>query len=229
MLDHKVIEQGYHVGKISELFENLEEIDKFSEALINLSVDKSKYYTYRHNVNEPGWPQLENKLEISQIPKRRKLVEENGLTVFQQWYETTHITQEFNPIFEFFQKTAASIAFKIYDELNENNIHHIDSFTLFEKDDFIKEHTDGANPGRLCVVLIYLSDPAMYHDDGGKLIISENQVLTEVLPVRGNYVILDFTKHDIIHSVEAVKNNFKRFCYIDFIYNRDKKTNEHKY
>jgi hypothetical protein len=228
MLNHKIIEQGFHVGKISELFENLEEMDKFSKDLINLSVDKSKYYTYRHNINE-GWPGLENKLEIWQIPERRKLVEDNNLTIFQQWYESTKTTQEFNPIFSFFQKTAANLAFKIYDELSETNIHHVDSFTIFEKDDFIKEHTDGANPGRLCVVLIYLSDSATYNDDGGKLIISENQVRTEVTPVRGNYVILDFTKHDIIHSVEAVKNDFKRFCYIDFIYNRDKKTNEHKY
>ena len=229
MVDHKVIEQGYHVGKISELFEKLDEMDKFSEDLINLSVDKSKHYTYRHNINEQGWPGLENKLEISQIPERRKLVEEKGLTVFQQWYETTNITYEFNPIFDFFRKTSAALAFRIYDELNETNIYHVDSFTIFEKDDFIKEHTDGANPGRLCVVLIYLSDSVTYNDDGGKLIISKNQVRTEVPPVRGNYVILDFTKHDIIHSVEAVKNNFKRFCYIDFIYNRDKKTNEHKY
>jgi Rps23 Pro-64 3,4-dihydroxylase Tpa1-like proline 4-hydroxylase len=228
MSNHRIIQQGFHVGKISELFGNLEEMDKFSEALINLSIDQSKYYTYRHNINE-GWPGLENKLEISQIPERRKLVEDNNLTIFQQWYETTHVTQEFNPIFDFFRKTSAALAFKIYDELTETNIHHIDSFTIFEKDDFIKEHTDGANPGRLCVVLIYLSDSSTYNDDGGKLIITENQVRTEVTPVRGNYVILDFTKHDIIHSVEAVKNDFKRFCYIDFIYNRDKKTNEHKY
>jgi hypothetical protein len=223
-----IIEQGSHVGKITELVDNLEEMDKFSNDLINLSVDKSKHYTYRHNINE-GFPGLENKLEIWQIPERRKLVEDNNLTIFQQWYETTHITEEFNPIFDFFRKTAANLAFKIYDELTDANIHHIDSFTIFEKDDFIKEHTDGANPGRLCVVLIYLSDPSTYNDGGGKLVISQNQVHTEVVPVRGNYVILDFTKHDIIHSVEAVKNDFKRFCYIDFIYNRDKKTNEHKY
>ena len=41
----------------------------------------------------------------------------------------------------------------------------------------------------------------------------------EVLPVKYNFSILDFSENNVNHAVEVVKNNFRRFTYIDFIYN----------
>jgi len=35
--------------------------------------------------------------------------------------------------------------------------------------------------------------------------------------------MLDFTKHNLFHEVEKVKNNFRRFCYISFVSNKEKK------
>jgi len=43
-----------------------------------------------------------------------------------------------------------------------------------------------------------------------------------VIPLKGNYVILDFTKHNLYHQVQEVKNNFRRFSYINFVYNKEK-------
>jgi hypothetical protein len=54
---------------------------------------------------------------------------------------------------------------------------------------------------------------------GGKLIIDNGDTKEEVLPIKYNFTILDFTENDINHSVEVVKNNFRRFTYIDFVYN----------
>ena len=93
---------------------------------------------------------------------------------------------------------------------------------IHENGDFIEPHTDGNNLGRLCVILAYLSDIEDYNDGGGKLIIRDKDNNThEVLPVKGNYVMLDFTNHNINHAVEVVKNDFERYCYLSFIYNTD--------
>ena len=67
--------------------------------------------------------------------------------------------------------------------------------------------------------MIYLSDEKDYIDGGGKLIIDDGDTKEEVLPVKYNFSILDFTENNVNHAVEVVKNNFRRFTYIDFIYN----------
>ena len=42
----------------------------------------------------------------------------------------------------------------------------------------------------------------------------------EVVPINTNYAILDFTKSNPNHAVNEVKNDFIRYTYIDFIYNK---------
>ena len=227
-MKEQLLNEGYYVGKITEIVDNVEELNYFSDMLIKMSADKSKYYTYRHNVDQ-GFLGLESTLELWQISERKKFVEDNNLTVFQQWYESSKASGDILPSLHFFRNLASEIAFKNYSELNRTNIHHVESFTIFENGDFIKQHSDGANEGRLCVVLIYISPAELYNNGGGKLIIHKNQTHETVDPIRGNYVMLDFTKNNISHSVEVVKNNFSRFCYIDFVYNKDNKTNELKY
>jgi Rps23 Pro-64 3,4-dihydroxylase Tpa1-like proline 4-hydroxylase len=119
---------------------------------------------------------------------------------------------------EYFRNLIESYVPQIYPDLKDN-IRHEDNFTLYENGDFITPHKDGYNIGRYCVVLIYLSDEKDYIDGGGKLIIDNGDTKEEVLPIKYNFTILDFTENDINHSVEVVKNNFRRFTYIDFVYN----------
>jgi hypothetical protein len=95
-----------------------------------------------------------------------------------------------------------------------------------ENGDFIENHNDGGydlNRGRLCVILIYLSDEKDHKADGGKFILRDDKLHEEIPPFKGNFVMLDFTKHNLFHEVEKVKNNFRRFCYISFVSNKEKK------
>jgi len=103
-------------------------------------------------------------------------------------------------------------------------------YSLYEAGDFSEMHFDGINPGRACVIVFYLADPLTYHnDDGGELLIGQdiktnnqqilefNQSAVKCIPVYGNYVIMDFTKFNVGHSIELVKNKFKRFAIQSFV------------
>jgi Rps23 Pro-64 3,4-dihydroxylase Tpa1-like proline 4-hydroxylase len=121
----------------------------------------------------------------------------------------------------YFREKIEKFISNIYPDLKDNTF-HIDSLTLYTDGDFIENHADGENAGRRCVVLIYLSDSIDYkNEDGGKLILNINDEETYYIdPIKENFVILDFTKNNLNHSVSAVKNEFKRYTYIDFIYNK---------
>jgi len=101
----------------------------------------------------------------------------------------------------------------------DNNVsyqpqHSVD-LTLYLKDNFIENHQDGFDEGRLCVILIYLNDD--YKEGyGGELVINKSSI---VKPEFGNVAILDFTKNNVYHSVNSVlDDNFKRFAFIKFFY-----------
>jgi Rps23 Pro-64 3,4-dihydroxylase Tpa1-like proline 4-hydroxylase len=233
-MTHQLLENGYYIGKVAEIVD-LSALDSFSDKLIELSADRSKYYAYRHTIDD-AYTELPHRIAVHEIAERKKHVEDNNLGVFQHWYESSNDPDgQMKPIQDFFRNVTFGAASKIYPELTPENVSYNDAFTIYENGDFIKGHTDGnQNIGRLCVILIYLSDPSTYNDGGGRLCITDTVTqlnVEEVLPLRGSYVLIDFTKHDIIHSVEVVKNDFKRFCYISFVYNSDliKNENETKY
>jgi Rps23 Pro-64 3,4-dihydroxylase Tpa1-like proline 4-hydroxylase len=199
-----------------------EEYNLILEKIENLANRKEKYFSYRNQVSDAT--HLSHKVKIQDIEERKKLITKNNFEVFQQWYEVFYEDEYVLDIKYHFRNKLNKILFDLYPELNNSNIEHTDTITLYENEDFILPHKDGQNKGRLCVVLVYLSDPKTYNDGGGRLKLSnENsgQITKEVLPLRPNYAILDFTKHNVWHSVEKVKNNFRRFCYIDFICNRE--------
>jgi hypothetical protein len=77
---------------------------------------------------------------------------------------------------------------------------------------------------------MYFADPTTYQEgDGGELLIghdikTNNQQILEFnrsaekcIPVYGNYAIMDFTKFNVGHSIEMVKNNFRRFALQSFV------------
>ena len=76
------------------------------------------------------------------------------------------------------------------------------------------------------MILIYLSDEKDYINGGGELVIEENNVRIEVKPINSYYAILDFSRNNPNHAVNPVKNDFRRFTYIDFIYNKQKFENK---
>lgn len=222
MIKDQLSEKGYYIGKIDEVIKHQEVFQKMINKLIRLSDDKKLMYRYRHVIRMH--PELGRDCSVEEIDARRKMVQDNNWTIGQQWYETIK-TPENAEIFQFFRNAVAEFVPSLYPELNKKNIRYNDNFTLYENGDFIENHNDGGyllNQGRLCVILIYLSDITDYHDGGGKFILTNNLYREEVLPVKGNYVMLDFTKHDLFHEVEEVKNNFRRFCYINFVYNKEK-------
>jgi len=49
-----------------------------------------------------------------------------------------------------------------------------------------------------------------------------------VKPIKGKFCILDFTRNNPNHSVEMVKNDFRRFTYINFFYNKIEWLDENK-
>jgi Rps23 Pro-64 3,4-dihydroxylase Tpa1-like proline 4-hydroxylase len=170
-------------------------------------------------------PEFGGDCSIDEIDARRKLVQDNNWTIGQQWYEAEQILEN-TEIFQFFRNALAEFVPTLYPELNKDNIMYYDNFTLYENGDFIENHNDGgydSNRGRLCVILIYLSDEKDHKDGGGEFILRDDKLHEEILPFKGNFVILDFTKHNLFHEVKKVKNNFQRFCYISFVSNKEKK------
>jgi GDP-L-fucose synthase len=221
---------GFYVGHINEIVRT--ERHEFEDAIKIIKQlatnERENYFNYRYSiVGESEYPDL---IKISEIEKRKQQVEENNLGVIQKWYEMLSVI-EIPTLYPYFVKLIESFISKPYPEIDidKKNMYCHASFALYEDGDFIEEHRDGDNPGRLCAVFIYLSDSKDYNDGGGKLIITKNDgTKIEILPVRGNYVILDFTTHNLIHKVEPVKNGFKRYSYLGFIYNTEKDTYSRK-
>jgi GDP-L-fucose synthase len=214
------LKYGYYVGKTDEIIKNKEEFFEKIDLLVKSSETKDMY-KYRLDYNIFG-PHEKYKVHLSEdeIPLRDQFIIENNRIVGQRWWESYGQSYTLDRLKEYFHKISEEFVAKLYPEYADN-LSHVSNFTLYENGDFIKDHRDGKNEGRICVILIYLSHEKDYNDGGGKLIIEENKIRTEVLPTNDNFCILDFTQNNPEHSVEAVKNNFRRFTYIDFIYKKD--------
>lgn len=90
--------------------------------------------------------------------------------------------------------------------------------TMYNDGCYLKNHTDG-NGGytgdRHCVILIYLSTE-YEKGKGGEMVLSKDKTSEVwVEPIYGNVAIFDFTKHNIWHRVEKVKE-YNRYCFINF-------------
>jgi GDP-L-fucose synthase len=210
---------GYHIGKMTELISDMSEFSRLSNEFMVGADRNAEYFGYRYEYNDGGL-NLPYKKTIKnfEIAERTKLVQEKGYKEIQKWGEF-FLGSEYFPIMSFMRKNVEEYVSKIYPDLIDN-FQHQDSITLYENGDFIEPHTDGMNHARYCVVLAYLSNPEDYNDGGGKLVLGcGDDVENYVEPTNLNFVLIDFTKSETMHAVEAVKNNFKRFTYIDFIYN----------
>jgi hypothetical protein len=65
--------------------------------------------------------------------------------------------------------------------------------------------------------IIYLSDDDDYNSGGGELVIKTNtNMIYNIKPTFGTFSLLDFTKNNVRHSVNSVKNGFKRYSFLYF-------------
>jgi hypothetical protein len=154
-------------------------------------------------------------IKLSEVADRDAFVKENNRDVLQKWFEFPGFDEEC----KYFNEISKKILNIFYP--NENiDFSQMPNFTLYEDGHFIDPHSDGLNVGRVCGLIIYLSDEADYNDGGGELVIETNSNTEySIKPIFGTFSLLDFTKNNIRHSVNAVKNGFKRYSFIYF-YNR---------
>ncbi len=228
---NEYINKSYYVGDTKDIFTDMNEFHRHIKNLKESSQDK-KHYSYRYEYRLPDRPGGNYNVSIKEdeIEARRQFIEENNGATVQKWWETVSFDNNIRNARDYFQKEVEKSMVKLYPEL-ENNILHQNGFTIYENGDFIEPHIDGQDSSRKCVILIYLSDEKDYINGGGELVIEENGNVVEVEPINTKYAILDFTRNNPNHAVKEVKNNFVRFTYIDFIYNKEqfeKKQNDTK-
>ena len=215
-----LLTKGYVTGKTENIISDTAQFHYHIDNLIEKSANKESY-SYRfeyHNTDDPNHS-YKHSIKKEDIIARDEYVKENGYDVIQRWGEYAMGSNYYEEQ-QYLRGIVEKIVPKIYPELKDN-ISHYDNFTLYENGDFITPHTDGQNPRRYCVVLIYLSHKKDYNDGGGRLVLgSGNDIEGYVEPTNDNYTIIDFTKSETLHAVEEVKNDFKRYTYIDFVYNK---------
>ena len=210
-------EKGYIIDSVYNYI-NRDEFLSICNEVKSVLVDKVKYLSFRHSSDHPSLP---HKIPYTEKEQRLQLAKDLNLQVMQHWSEVTNIDECIAVILTKLKNIVNQLLFKIYPELNASNIVHLDTVTYYENGDYINLHHDGKNVGRLCAVLLYLNSSESYKDGGGKLILNDENRYEEILPIDGNLVILDFKNHNIRHAVEPVKNNFERYCYLSFVYNRN--------
>ena len=216
----ELFDRGYYIGTLDEIFGgDEEELNKSIKELVDVSETKEHYrYRYDYNILTED-ERYEIGIRGDQIKERDEFIEKNNKTTIQKWWESQSPTGVFNGIKKYFDDKVEEYLNKIYPE--SKNIGTSNSnFTLYENGDFITPHRDGFNVWRYCVILIYLTDEKDYNDGGGELVIEENGIREVIKPVKGNFCILDFTRNNANHAVNHVKNDFRRFTYINFFENK---------
>jgi len=183
----------------------------------NLS-DDSKFQHYPADKNKIKLA-FNLKSEYEYVSKCKKEIDNfKGNHKAQSWLFSSPIPLfPLNPVVEKIYKKILNNLYPDYVNENlyfENGLDQFD-LTLYEKNDFIEPHSDGIDPQRLCVILIYLNDD--YQTGFGGELIIKNHI--KVTPIFGNVAILDFTANNPIHSVNHVLDDeFKRFAFIKFFY-----------
>jgi Rps23 Pro-64 3,4-dihydroxylase Tpa1-like proline 4-hydroxylase len=217
------LNEGAYVGNIMD-FINIEEynemlsvIEKVKEYSV-VNRDTELYCRYMFNGDEKNY---KHQIPLNEVKLRDSYVNENNLSIFQKWFEFS-IKKEENKsdYFQFFKDFCKRILDYFYPEYEINYEQNSGGFTLYEDGHFITDHKDGNNEGRVCVIILYLSSESEYNQNGGgELVIKTNSHKEYTIkPILGTFSLLDFSKNDIFHQVNMVKNGFKRYAFINFFY-----------
>lgn len=218
----ELLKSGIYIGKTETVIKDINLHNKIIEK-VKLNSESKNAYKCRYEFL--GYDQkYESRIDIDKVHERDDFVKDNKIQVFQKWYES-NLSLDFDEVrnlhkcVDYFKELIENFIFDVYPDLVDN-INHNYSFTFYEDGHFIIPHQDGQNAGRKCAVLIYLSDEMDYNNGGGKFITKIDNKTIDIYPFKENFIILDFTQNNLLHSVEEVKNGFKRYAFIDFIYNK---------
>jgi Rps23 Pro-64 3,4-dihydroxylase Tpa1-like proline 4-hydroxylase len=214
------LDEGAYVGQIMD-FINDDEYNKMLSVIEKVKefsvVNRDTELHCRYMINGEG-NSYNHKIPLKEVESRDSYVKDNNLVVFQKWFEYK-IHQEINEpnYHDIFIKTSKKILDHFYPNY-EINCSSSGEFTLYEDGHFIANHVDGNNPGRVCVIILYLSSESEYNNDGGgELVIKTNSNKEYTIkPILGTFSLLDFSESDIHHQVNMVKNGFKRYAFINF-------------
>lgn len=231
----QLISQGYYVGSSFDIFSEGELVDlenKISNVMPTSELGQTKWLRFV-TAQFPHDKKLEetNKfIPLNELEDRLKFIKDNNGIIDQQWY-FSDICALHIPNFDgtIYINRVADFIGKIYNiDRKYINARPL-NVTHYAKDDFIDQHRDGRNAKRLCAFLLYFGDPKSYKKEyGGRLFVSNKKIFNyndyslydnhfiSVEPVRPNYVILDFTKHNVIHAVEKCFTDFNRFTLLCF-------------
>jgi Rps23 Pro-64 3,4-dihydroxylase Tpa1-like proline 4-hydroxylase len=218
-----LINEGAYCGNLFDFLES-SEIEYLKTLIANVKEyatkerDTELYCRYDYELRDGGDgginenDNFEHSIKLSEVSERDLFVKENERGVLQKWFEF----DGFNNDCKYFFTISKKILSYFYpnEKIDYNYAPH---FTLYEDGHFIGEHNDGENVGRICGLIIYLSYEEDYNDGGGELVIQTNSNKTySIKPIFGTFSLLDFTQNNIKHSVNVVKNGFKRYSFIYF-------------
>lgn len=213
----RLFQEGACVGNIYDFMKN-EEIDRFNQ------IGKAAYEYYENNqdgircrynyhTDSPEESYIHS-IPLSEVAARDKFVQDNNRRVSQKWFEfglSKHVTDVR------FLSTLFKRVVDAYYPDTQLEYPNPPQFMLYEDGHFIEKHRDGQNLGRVCVLIIYLSD--VQENGGGELITETNSgKVIETQPFIGTFSIMDFTQNNVTHSVNMVKNGFKRISAIHFFH-----------
>lgn len=214
------IDCGYYFGKTEELGVNMEEFNSHIIAVKESAETKNDYlYRYEYKNFSQFSDDYKPSITKNEIEERNQFIKDNNLEIVQKWWESVTFSGDLSKSKDYFKTIVEEYVVKVYPEL-KNNVEHQMAFTIYEDGDHITPHNDGENRARKCVILIYLSDEKDYINGGGELVVMENDEVKTLLPINGNFSMLDFTNNNPNHSVNPVKNGFRRLTFIDFIYDK---------
>lgn len=214
------LDEGAYIGNLTDFIDETEynEILSVIEKVKEYSVvNRDTKLFCRYMINGEG-DSYEHKIPLNEVDARDSYVKNNNLIVFQKWFEYSIHQEPNEPNYhDIFVKTSKKILDRFYPNY-EISYGSNGDFTLYEDGHFIGDHADGNNPGRVCVIIIYLSSESEYNNDGGgELVIKTNsQKEYTIKPILGTFSLLDFSENDIHHQVNMVKNGFKRYAFINF-------------
>jgi hypothetical protein len=220
----ELLERGYVVRDTREILNDPEKIKEIKGVISDLISPNNipEYFKYRANFEEVPYSSSSH-ISVSEIENEVKKHALLNRKPTQRWMETNG-NQMAPEMFNYVKESIESYASKIYDIKPGYHMHTSINLTLYVDSDFIDPHRDGQNEGRLAIFLIYMTEPEKYNDGGGKLIITDDGLHDEIIPTFGKFVVLDFTKNNVNHAVEPVKNGFKRTCFLAIV--SEKEINE---
>lgn len=205
--------KGYYRGSLDELFPKKSILEEYFYQIKQSFFDeKSRESTWQYNSAILETQRFPNIIPVSQVPYRREFIKKNKFNVFQQLY----IAPVPDNIRKVFHKQIIEYITPLYPIDHRHYYSNNDSLSCMLDGDYIKNHKDGNNEGRLCGIIIHLSELDDYEkSQGGGELVLNNAI--SIPPVKGTFTILDYVHNNLEHEVKPVKNNFVRFAYVNFV------------